>query len=182
MIPICHANVVVSPAEIYITMIDEYVDGNTSKKIFVTNHNSYNVSVTAWMTHPDPAEWIRSGRTFIDNLGWITINPSKLIIPADSFAYFYIDVSIPIENKNESYDKHWESWATLKIEDASGNASSSFKEGYLVRIYVDTPQPPDEPDDSPLFSEQLLYDTIIAFSVAVIITLIYFYYRRKKKN
>lgn len=182
MIPTGQANVVISPTEIYITMTDEYIVGNTSKKITVTNHNSHNVSVNVWMKHPDPVDWMRSGRTFMEDLQWITIYPSKLIITPNNVADFYIHFSIPNETKNQTYDKHWESWAALKIEDTSENSSSSFKEGYLVRIYVDTPLPPAEPDDSALFPEKLLYDTLIAFSIAVVITLIYYFYRGKKKN
>jgi len=92
-------------------MEDDIIEGNTTKKITVTNKNSYNISVRAWMIHPDVIEWIRPNRTLIDNISWITIKPEKTIIPSYSTSSFYIYISIPNEFKNQIYDKKWEIWA-----------------------------------------------------------------------
>lgn len=181
--PISKANVIVSPAEISLTMIDTYIEGNTSKKITVKNHYYHNISVSAWMMHPDITEWMRPNRTFIENLSWITIEPPQLIISSNSNAYLYIYFNIPNETKNQTYDKHWEIWAALKINDASENSSSSLKEGYLVRIYVDTPmQPTTEQDGALSLQEQLMYSTLIAVIIALVLTIIIYLYRGKKKN
>jgi len=176
---ISKADVFVSPAEISIAIEDDFIDGNTSKKITVTNRHSHNISVKAWMMHPDITEWMRQNRTFIENLSWITIEPSQRVIPANSSAKFYIHLAIPNETKNQTYDKHWESWAAIKVDSASGNSSSSFKKGYLVRVYVDAPPMPEEPSS---FPEQLLYDTLLAIGVAVILTILFFFFRERKKR
>ena len=175
----CKANVVVSPTEIYLNVDDNYVGGNTSKKITVTNSNSYNISVELWMEHPDIIEWMRPNRTLIENLSWITIEPSQAIIPSDASSDFYINFNIPNETKNQTYDKYWESWAAIKIESASENFSSPLKEGYLVRVYVDSPSMPEEPSSS---FDHIFYDTLIAIAIAIVLTLFFYVFRRKKRN
>lgn len=174
MVPISKADVAVSPTELYLTMTDTYIEGNTTKKITVTNHYSHDISVKAWMMHPDITEWMRSNRTFIENISWITIEPSELSIPSGTSANFYIYLTIPNETKNQTYDEHWETWAALKIVNAS------LKEGYLVRVYIDTPKPPTEPSGT-LFP--IFYVTSIAAIVVVLITItLYFYIEKRRKN
>jgi len=176
---ISKADVFVSPAEISISIEDDFIDGNTSKKITVTNRYSHNISVKAWMIHPDITEWMRQNRTFIENLSWITIEPSQRVIPANSSAKFYIHLAIPNETKNQTYDKHWEIWAALKMGDASGSNTAIFGEGYLVRVYVDAPSMPEEPSSS---LDQIFYDTLLAIGVALILTVIFFFFRERKKR
>jgi len=180
-LPIIKANVIVSPAEIFLTMTEMYIEGNTTKKITITNQYYHDISVVAWMKHPDIIEWMRQNRTLIDNISWINIEPLVLVIPSNTSNNFYIHLSIPNEIKNQTLSQHWETWAAFKINYASENASSSLKEGYLVRIYIDTPSSPFMPKDKSS-TEQLIQDTLIAFSIAIIITLIYYFYRGKKKN
>lgn len=181
IIPICKANVIVSPAEISITMTDTFIDGNTTKKITVKNHFPYNISVNAWMMHPDIIGWMRPNRTLIENISWITIEPSELIIPSNSSSQFYIYFAIPDnETKNQTRGKHWEIWAALKINAASENTSSSFKQGYLVRIYVDTPVKPSS--NGPTGPDQIFYDTLIAIMIAIIVTMVYYFYMRAKRK
>jgi len=175
----CGANVSVTPTEIYLTIDDTYIEGNTSKKITVTNAYSHDVSVRAWVEHPDIIEWMRANRTLIENISWITIEPSQATISSNTSADFYIHFNIPNETKNQTYDKHWESWAAVKVSSAAENASSSFKEGYLIRVYADSPPIPEEPSS---FPEQLLYDTLIAIGVAIILTIAFFFFRERKKR
>ncbi len=174
----CDANVSVTPTEIYLNISDIYVWGNTSRKITVINDNSYNISVKSWMNHPDIIEWMRPNRTLIENISWITIEPSQAIIPANSSRDFYIYFDIPNETKNQTYDKHWEIWAAVKAE-GTGNFSSSFNKGYLVRVYVDIPPLPEEPSSS---LDQIFYDTLFAIGVAVILTIAFFFFRERKKR
>jgi len=178
-IPSCGANVSVTPTEIYLTIDDEYIEGNTSKKITVVNNYYHDVSVGTWMEHPDIIEWMRANRTLIENISWITIEPSQAIIPSNSSASFYIQFNIPNETKNQTYDKHWEIWAAVKISSASENVSSSFKEGYLVRVYVDAPTMPEEPSSH---LDQIFYDTLLAIGVAIILTIVFFFFRERKKR
>lgn len=174
MVPISKADVTVSPTELYLTMTDTYIEGNTTKKITVTNHYSHDISVKAWMMHPDITEWMRANRTLIENISWITIEPSELSVPSDTSANFYIYLTIPNETKNQTYYEHWETWAALKIVNAS------LKEGYLVRVYIDTPKPPTEPSGT-LFP--IFYVTSIAAIAVVLITItLYFYIEKRRKN
>jgi P pilus assembly chaperone PapD len=174
MVPISKADVTVSPTELYLTMTDTYIEGNTTKKITVTNHYSHDISVKVWMMHPDITEWMRPNRTFIENISWITIEPSELSVPSDTSANFYIYLTIPNETKNQTYYEHWETWAALKIVNAS------LKEGYLVRVYIDTPKPPTEPSGT-LFP--IFYVTSIAAIAVVLITItLYFYIEKRRKN
>lgn len=174
----CKANVVVSPTEIYFNIDDSYNEGNTSK-ITITNSYSHDISARLWVEHPDIIEWMRPNRTLIENLSWFTIEPSQATIPSDSSADFYIYFNIPNEIKNQTYDEHWESWAAVKIDSASENASSSFKQGYLVRIYVDAPPMPEEPSSS---LDHIFYDTLIAIVIAIVLTLSFYIFKRRKKR
>jgi hypothetical protein len=179
IVPVCEANVVVSPAEIHIIMKDEFIEGSTYKTVTVTNRYTFNVSVNVWMSHPDILEWMRPNRTLIDNLSWISIEPSSVIIPYNESAVFYINFSIQNESiKNQSYDKNWEIWAAFKINAASGS-SSSLKEGYLVRVYVDTPKTLTEPDGS-LFIEEIVTYILILVIIIVLVVVIFYLFSRKK--
>ena len=179
--PICEANVFVSPSSMSITMTDTYVEGNTSEKITVTNRYSYNISVSAWMMQPDIVEWMRPNRTLIDNISWISIDPSNLLIPSGRSACFYIYLTIPDEARNQTYDKHWEVWAALMINSASENVSSSFKQGYNVRVYVDTPVQPIVPDE-PQSPGELIYYAVIAFVIVILLIVIFYFYLIYKKR
>jgi len=177
--PIATAAIFVSPAEIWVSMDDGFIDGNTSKIITVKNTYAYNVSVKAWMLHPDIVEWMRPNKTLIDNISWISLEPSRVIIPANGQAQFYIAIHIPNESKNQTYDQHWETRAALKIDAVSANHSTMVKEGYLVRVYVDTPKPPTEPSGT-LFP--IFYVTSIAAIAVVLLTIILYFYREKRRK
>ena len=125
------------------------------------------------MIHPDIIEWIRPNRTLIDNLSWITIEPETKIIPANSNGSFYIYISIPNESRNQIFDRRWEIWAALQIDAAPGEQANLFGEGYLIRVYVDTPK---SPAVSPPGS---LYSYLILLSVVFITIIVVFYFRRK---
>jgi|GEM_PF-1450238 len=177
-IPRCTASVSVSPTSLSVIMEDDIIECNTTQKITVTNKNSYNISVRAWMLHPDVIEWIRPNRTLIDNLSWITIEPETKIVPANSTASFYIYVSIPNESKNQVFDSKWEIWAALQIDAAPGEQASLFGEGYLVRVYVDAPK---SPPSSPEFVLSPFHIILILGVLLFIISIIVFYYRRRKQ-
>lgn len=175
-IPCCIANVSVSPTNLSVIMEDDIIEGNTTKKITVTNKNSYNISVRAWMIHPDVIEWIRPNRTLIDNISWITIKPEKTIIPSYSTSSFYIYISIPNEFKNQIYDKKWEIWAALEVSSVAGEQSNLFTEGYLVRVYVDALKSPS--NSSAFFISPFHLILLLVFSIFGV--LIFYYIKRKK--
>jgi len=181
LFPVATASIFVSPAEIWVSMNDGFIDGNTSKIITVKNTYAYNVSVRAWMLHPDIVEWMRPNKTLIDNISWISLEPSHVVIPANGQAQFYIAIHIPNESKNQTYDQHWETRAALKIDAVSDNHSNMIKEGYLVRVYVDTPKSPTEPSDpTSSFYPLLLFNIFIAIIGIAVITLILYLHRKRK--
>ncbi len=179
MFTIGKARVSVSPAEFKITLDEDFTKGNNSRNIIVTNYNDYNISVKTRMKHPDPIEWMRSSRTVIKNLSWVTIWPSYFVIPSNTSAEFIVNVYVPEIYQQECLDERWESWAAFKIGAAPGFPSGTINEGYLVRVYVDAPaSPKDEPKsgDEP---REIVYDTIIAVIVALAVILLYIKIRNK---
>jgi len=179
--PCCISEVSVSPSNLSVVMENDVIEGNTTQKITVTNKNSYNISVRAWMIHPDVIEWIRPNRTLIDNLSWITIEPETKIIPAHSTGSFYIYISIPNESKNQIFDSRWEIWAALQIDAVSGEQSSLFGEGYLVRVYVDAPKSPFTPNDSGFVVSPFHLVLLLVVFIFIISLLIFYYHRRKQR-
>ncbi|MCX6668065.1 MAG: hypothetical protein NTV74_07535 [Euryarchaeota archaeon] len=174
------AEVVVSPAELWITMNDNYINGSTSQKITVTNLFSYNVSVTAWMEHPDPSNDMRASRTVIENLSWITITPSKQIIPVNGSADFYINLTVPKDRQNETFGQHWETWAALQINDASESDSAMINVGYLVRVYTDPP--PSVEVESRNLLQEVLYYTLIGVLMALVGAIVFLLYKKKTRR
>ena len=131
---LCEGNVNVQPPEISISMNDEFINGNTSKKITVKNSNNNNINATWYLEHPDPPSLIRPNRTFIPDLSWIDVKPKNSLIPPNGAGEFFIYLNIP-ENI-ETLDKHWETWITFKQE----SSGSIFNQEHAVRIYMDTPK------------------------------------------
>ena len=79
-------------------------------------------------------------------------------------------------------DQHWETWAALKIGGASGSNTAAFSQGYLIRVYIDTPEQPTEPSGSTSPPEQIFYDTLIAVIMAILLTIVLYLYRNRKRK
>lgn len=127
--------VIVNPLELSINMKDEFIHGNTSKKIIIdiNENNSYNVSW--YIEHPNPISWMRPNKTLIPDLSWIDLEPKWQIITPYNSADFYIHLSIP--EREELLDQHWETWVTFKFDNIE--SGGLFKQEYAVRTYIDTP-------------------------------------------
>ena len=136
---LCEGNVNVQPPEISISMNDEFINGNTSKKITVKNSNNNNINATWYLEHPDPPSLIRPNRTFMPDLSWIDVKPKNSLIPPNGAGEFFIYLNIP-ENI-ETRDEHWETWITFKGEEQQfGEGVFNFE--YAIRVYIDTPKKP----------------------------------------
>lgn len=133
LIPICKGEFIVQPREISIIMDNEFIHGNTSKKIIITNNNDYSTNFSWYLEHPNPISWMRPNKTFIPSLSWIDLNPKWYIIPPDDSVSFYIYLYVP-ESKDH-LKQHWETWVTFKKE----YQESIFNQEHAVRIYIDTP-------------------------------------------
>ena len=170
----CTASFNVNPRELSITMTNDFLNGNTSKKITITNtDNQKSINISWYLSHPEPISYIRPNKTTIPNLSWIDLEPKWQIIPPNSNAVFYIHFNIPeiLENLNKS----WESWITFKAE-----TTGFINIEHAVRLYIDTPtnlsiiekNNQDKGNDQPGFE-------LIVFIAAVAIALLIF--RKKKK-
>ena len=130
---VSQAGVRVSPAELSMNIDDCTEDGHFSGRITI------NISVTASVKHPDIVEWMRADRTYIKNLSWISVEPSYQVISSGNSSYCYVNISIPKKFVDDCVNQRWESWAAFKIGDPTGATNSSLREGYLIRVYVNTP-------------------------------------------
>jgi hypothetical protein len=166
----------VTPAEISISMESEnFISGNTTKKIIVTNDNNFTFNVTWYKEHPNPTSTMRPNKTRITNLSWIDAEPKWLNIPAKSTGDFYIHLNIP--EAEENYNQNWETWITFK-GGKQVTSGGTFNFEYAIRVYIDTPVVlPAETDDE--ISIPLLEITILAI---IIILLIGFVVIVKKKK
>lgn len=133
LIPICKGDFIVQPREISITMDNEFILSNTSKKVMITNNNDYSINISWYLEHPNPISWMRPNKTFIPSLSWIDLNPKWYIIPPDDSVSFYIYLYVP-ESKDH-LKQNWEAWVTFKKEYQDG----IFNQEHAVRIYIDTP-------------------------------------------
>lgn len=133
----CKGNFSVQPLELSITMDNEFMHGNISKKIKITNNNDYSLNVTWYLEHPNPISWMRPNRTCILSLSWIDLEPKWLAIPPNNDGEFYIYLDIP-DNK-ECLDQHWETWVTFKEGEQNRNGGF-FNQECAVRVYINTPE------------------------------------------
>lgn len=147
----------VSPAEITISMENKnLINGNTSTKITVTNSYYYTYNVTWYIEHPTPSS-IRSNKTYIPDLSWITVEPKWLEIPSKGKGIFYIYLDIP-ETK-ENLNKSWETWITFK-----GVEQDFINLEYAIRVYINTPSSTSTPVAPTFFMAETYNETQIDLS------------------
>ncbi len=130
--PMCKGNFGVNPRELSIIMNDEFVQGNTSKSVMITNNIQESINISWYLDHPT-SDLIRENKTLIPSLSWINLEPKWQIIPPESNAFFYIYLDIPEEQEN--FNQHWEAWPVFKQEEIQ-----FFNWEHTVRLYIDTPE------------------------------------------
>jgi len=126
-------DLIIKPPEISIKMDNEFIHGNTSKKIIITNNNNYSTNISWYLENPNPISWMRHNKTFIINLSWIYLNPKWCVISPFDSKSFYIYLDVP--EKEEYLKQYWETWITFKEEHQDG----IFNQEYSVRTYIETP-------------------------------------------
>lgn len=127
----CQGNFGVQPRELSITMINEFIQGNTLKTIKIINNDDYDINISWYLDHPS-SDLIRPNKTLIPNFLWIDLIPQWQLIPPNSNAIFYIYLNIPEETEN--LNKHWETWIVFKQEE-----KQFFNIENALRLYIDTP-------------------------------------------
>lgn len=184
-IPICKGNFSVYPLELSVIMNNEFIQGNTSKNIRITNNNDYNINVSWYLDHPDPTSWMRPNKTFIPSLPWIDVNPRWCVVPPHDSKDFYIYLDVP--NSDEYTGQNWETWVTFKQE----SSGSIFNQEYTVRVYIDTPREvvisnnQDHDSLSIAIGDQIkvpLLDIVLAAVIATILLIIVTLVIKKKKS
>jgi hypothetical protein len=171
----CKGSIFVQPPEIYITMNDEFTNGNTSKKITIINNTQYNINTTWYLEHPNPISWMRPNRTYILNLSWVDVKPKWRIVPPNSTAEFYIHLNIP--EKDELLDQHWETWITFKLDKSQFNGDT-FTHERAIRVYIDTPKKETTTNNTPDYDP--LYFILAATITTILLITIIFFHKKKK--
>jgi hypothetical protein len=166
--PICKASFLVFPRELSITMDNEFISGNTSKRVLISNNIDEILNVSWYLDNPT-LDLIRENRTFIPFLSWINIEPEWQVIQPNGNAYFYIYLDIP--NNPQNMNQHWEVWPTFKEDN-----TQTFNLEHTVRLYIDTPAEIKNDDRLNIFSiENLVIILIIIIAVVIIL----FFIRKK---
>jgi len=162
----CLANFNVQPREISIIMNENFIYGNTTKMIIITNNNDENINISWYLDNPTQ-DLIRENKTLIPSLSWISIEPKWQIIAPFGSARFYIILKIPEEKEN--FNQHWETWPVFKQEE-----TQFFNWEHAVRLYIDTPEkfPNELSKEKDIFS--ILNENSIIYSVIVICVIIVF--------
>ena len=182
----CKGHVIVQPPEISIKMDNEFIHGDTSKKITVTNNNNYSINMTWYVENPNPISWMRPNRTCMPNLSWIDLKPRYNIITPHNSTKFYIYLSIP--EGSEYLNQHWETWITFK-QGTRESGGGLFNQEYAIRTYVDTPKKVEISNNQnhDLFSitigDQIKIsasDIIILAAIATTLAIVYIAIRNKK--
>jgi hypothetical protein len=130
---ISNATITVDPLELTIEMDNNFIHGNTSKKIIVKNNNDYNINITWYIDHPLP-ESIRPNKTKLPSLSWIILEPEYQIAKPGESVFFYIHLNI--SESYENLNQHWEAWPSFKQNKSQG----MFNFEQAVRLYIDTPK------------------------------------------
>lgn len=175
------------PAELTITMQNNFCNGNTSKKISVTNNNPDELNITWYIEHPYETK-IRPNKTFIPSLNWIDVNPKYIILSPGETSDFYIYLNIP--EKKENLNQNWEVWVTFK-KGYQDQAPSMFQQEIAIRTYIDTPSTYSEINlNDGLYattgSETNMLTTVelgisIILILSILIMALFIYNRRKKE-
>jgi hypothetical protein len=160
-------------------MTDEFIQGNTSKKVIVSNKIDESINISWYLDNPSQ-DLIRENKTLIPSLSWVNIEPEWKIIPPNGSHIFYIYLEIPQENKN--LNKYWEVWPVFKQEE-----TELFNWEHAIRLYIDTPRAlPETNEDENLFSffsqNSLLIFLLIVIFISFAISLFILKYRFKKNK
>ncbi|EMR75315.1 hypothetical protein MBGDF03_00755 [Thermoplasmatales archaeon SCGC AB-540-F20] len=170
-----NATMTVHPLELTITMDNEFVHGNTSKKITITNNNDYSVNFTWYLDHPLP-ESIRANKTNIPSLSWITLEPKYRIAQPGDSVFFYIRLNIP--ESYENLNQYWEVWPSFKQNKSQG----MFNFEQAVRLYIDTPNETainGHLDDNSNNEYYIIYYLLISATVITLLILGILLYHKK---
>jgi len=150
-------------------MDQEFIKGNTTKEIVITNNKDKNINFTWYIENPSPASR-RQNRTNITDLSWVDIEPKWYNASPGDKAYFYIYLKIP-EN-GENLNQSWEVWATFRL-----GSEGIFNWVHSIRVYIDTPK------NMSVIKNQIIDQNIIIFLIiitAIIAIIIIFFYKKKK--
>jgi hypothetical protein len=163
-LPICKANFSINPREISIIMEDDFIQGNTSKMVIVTNNIEESINISWYMDNPTQDK-IRENKTLIPSLSWISITPQWKIIPPNGSTMFYIYLDIPKDKEN--LNQNWEIWPVFKQEE-----TQFINLEHALRLYIDTPEIfPNEKNENKN-QPSIIYENSIIFVIIAIIFIV----------
>ena len=177
----CKGSVSASPPKILITMDKEFINGNTSRVITLTNSNDFDVNLTWYIDYPTPS-LIEPNRTAIPDLSWIYLEPRFYDLTPGNTTQFYVYLNIP--ESEENLNQSWEVWPVFQL------GSTGFANQELaVRVFIDTPKKLEiiNSPDNDLFSIKIgdqisvpASDIIILAAIISTLTVVYIAIRKKK--
>ena len=175
----CRANVIVEPAELTITITDNFLQENTSTNITILNDNNYTINVSWYLENPNPPSLLRPNRTFIENLSWIHVAPFWQLVDPYAIASFSIFLTIP--QRNDLFDQHWEAWVTFTPHREHDNGV--FFQEYAIRVYIDTPVSSAQPSIPDSNAQEHDFFTLLLITGAIITgSLLALFWFWKKKS
>jgi len=108
------------------------------KQVQITNLDKEEALVRSEVDYT-AEDLIKEGYTFLPNLSWISITPKEMVIPAKSYGFFNITITIPEINQSQSYNQKWEAMAVFYQVKKSNPGSVNFLVKLGSRIFIDTP-------------------------------------------
>lgn len=169
--PVCKGNFNVFPRESSITMTNEFIKGNTSKRVLITNNIDKSINVSWYLDNPT-LDLIRENKTIIPYLDWISIEPKWHVIKPYDDAYFYIYLDIP--NSPQNYNQHWEVWPTFREEE-----TQFFNLEHTVRLYIDTPAEIKNDDELNIFNFFSIQNSVLIFVIIIAVVILSFFIKKK---
>jgi hypothetical protein len=166
-LPNCKGTFDVQPRELFLSMNEKFVSGNTSEIILVSNTQESEINISWYIDYPSP-DLIRQNRTAIPDISWIDLEPKWKIIPPYQSAEFFINLYMP--NDTINLNKNYEAWITFKEEE-----SGFIKFEHAVRFYIDTPI-------SKEFESNIITFSVLIFIVIMVLLFIIKFYKKRKQN
>ncbi|KYK27976.1 hypothetical protein AYK20_07610 [Thermoplasmatales archaeon SG8-52-1] len=169
--PVCKGNFNVFPLELSITMSNEFIKGNTSKRVLITNNIEKSINISWYLDNPT-LDLIRENKTIIPYLDWISIEPKWQVIQPYENTFFYIYLDIPDSPQN--YNQHWEVWPTFKNEE-----TQFFNLEHSVRLYIDTPAEIINDDEGNIFDFFNIQNSVLILIIMIAALTLFFIIRKK---
>jgi hypothetical protein len=133
------------PGKLTISMPEGYPTERISYLIQVTNPYTYSVNVSARVENPDMQQ-LTTNYSFIPDLSWVTIEPERLYLPANTSSSFKVFLDVPKSEQSRYYNTSWETWVVISSDKPAGDTGGLvFQVELAVKLFIHTPSRQNEP-------------------------------------